>query len=303
MTAETVIRPGGTWKTLGLSELWEHRDLVYYLMWRDVKVRYKQTFLGAAWAILQPTLLMVVLGVFLGRVAKLPTGGIPYPIFVYAGLWPWLFLSGAVTATTGSVVESERLVSKVYFPRLVIPFAAVGTAIVDFLVAGTVMLLLMAIYGIWPGWGLVWIPLLAALLLLTALGIGTFLTALNVKYRDFRYVVPFLVQLWLFATPSIYMQTAANTGNTLAPSNAATLKSAAAPQSQSPSADSPTAGIFRKLLILNPAFGLIASFRTVLLGTPLPWPELLAAAALAITLFLAGCAYFRRVEDDFADVI
>jgi lipopolysaccharide transport system permease protein len=273
----TVIRSAGGWQLINVGELWRNRELLFFLIWRDVKVRYKQTLLGAAWAILQPLLMMVVFTVFFGRLAKVPTGNIPYPIFAFTGLLPWTFFSTAITTAGNSVVGSERLITKIYFPRLAIPFAAVGAALVDFCIAFCVLIVMMLGYRIKPNITLLYLPLLVVLLSLASLGVGTLLAALNVAYRDFRYVIPFLTQLWMFATPSVYMQPTHGTGGQF--------------------------GLAKYLLILNPMTGLVASFRAATLAMPMPWHEFLCSACVVMVLFLAGCIYFRRVEDGFADLI
>jgi lipopolysaccharide transport system permease protein len=273
----TVIRPPRGWQLLNLRELWQFRDLLYFLTWRDVKVRYKQTVLGAAWAILQPALMMVVFTIFFGRLANVPSGGVAYPLFVYAGLLPWIFFATAVASAGNSVVGSERLITRVYFPRLAIPFTAVAAAVVDFLLAFGLLVVLMLCYGVVPGWALLLVPLFFALIVLAALGVGTLLAALNVSYRDFRYVIPFLIQLWMFATPTVYMDLSADGAE---PSRAV-----------------------QALLAVNPLTGLVAAFRAATLGGDLPWGQVGISAALVAGLFLAGCLYFRRVEDNFADVI
>ena len=204
----TLIRPAQGWQLINFGELWQFRELLYFLTWRDVKVRYKQTLLGAAWAILQPLLMMVVFTIFFGRMAGVSSGGVPYPLFAYAGLLPWTFFATAIAAAGNSVVGSERLITKIYFPRLAVPFAAVGAAVVDFLIAFGLLIAMMVYYRVAPGWGLLLVPVIFGAILLAALGVGTLLAALNVAYRDFRYVIPFLVQLWMFATPSVYMQVA-----------------------------------------------------------------------------------------------
>ena len=202
----TLIRPAQGWQLLDLGELWHHRELLYYLTWRDVKVRYKQTVLGAAWAILQPALMMVVFTIFFGRLAKVPTGGIPYPLFAYAGLLPWMFFASAIANAGNSVITSAHLVTKVYFPRLAVPLAAIGASVVDFVMALSLLLVLMAYYHVPPRWTMMLIPLVWGVILLAAVGVGTLLAALNVAYRDFKHVIPFLVQVWMFTTPTVYMQ-------------------------------------------------------------------------------------------------
>lgn len=268
------IRPVSGWQPINVGELWEFRELLYFLTWRDVKVRYKQTLLGAAWAILQPAMMMVVFTVFLGRLAGMPSGNLPYPLFVYAGLLPWTFFATAVANAGNSVVGSERLVTKIYFPRLAIPFASVGAAVVDFAIAFGLLLGLMVYYRVAPGWGLLLTPVLFVAFVLAATGVGTILAALNVAYRDFRYVIPFLVQVWMYATPTIYMQPA----------------------------QVPTGGL-QAVLAANPMTGLIAAFRAACLGGTIPWGQLVTSFSFCLLIFLAGCLYFRRKEREFADMI
>ncbi len=313
-----VIGPRAGWKTLALDELWKYRELLFFLTWRDVKVRYKQTLLGAAWAVLQPLMMMIVFTVFLGRLAGVSSGEFPYPLFVFAGLLPWSFFSTAIANAGNSVVGAERLITKVYFPRLAVPFAAVAAALLDFLIALGMLLAMMLWYGVRPGPQLVWMPLALALISLAALGTGSLLAALNVAYRDFRYVIPFLVQVWMFATPTIYLEStpgpsarpsAADREATTGPSAGA---SAGAKAGQTPSAETPPATdrareawgpVAGALLGLNPLTGLIAFFRASVLGGPLPWGRLASSGLLAGAMFAVGCLYFRRVEDTFADVI
>ncbi len=274
----TIIVPPRAWQLINLRELWEHRELMYLMAWRDIKVRYKQTFLGAAWAVLQPALMMVVFTVFFGRLAKVPSGGLPYPLFAYAGLLPWTFFATAIANAGNSVIGSERLITKIYFPRLAVPFAAVGAAVVDLVVAFGLLIAMMLYYGIAPGPGLLLVPVLVGLMVLSAVGVGTLLAALNVSYRDFRYVIPFLVQLWMFATPSVYMQVDA--------------------ASETASRDWPSV-----LMALNPMTALIKAFRAATLGGPIPWASLGSAAACVVVVCVVGCLYFRKVEDGFADII
>jgi lipopolysaccharide transport system permease protein len=270
----TRIRAARGWQMLNLGELWRYRELLYFLIWRDVKVRYKQTALGAAWAILQPLMMMVVFTIFFGRVAGLPSGDVAYPLFAFAGLLPWTFFSTSIATAGTSVVVSERLITKVYFPRLAIPFAAVGAAVVDFAIAFAMLLALMLWYRVLPGPALLLAPVIFAVIVLAALGVGTLLAALNVAYRDFRYVIPFLVQVWMFATPTVYMQL-----------------------------DPTKTDLLHTLVALNPMTGLIANFRAACLGGPIDWVQLGLTAACVLVVFLAGCFYFRRVEDNFADII
>jgi lipopolysaccharide transport system permease protein len=273
-THRTLIEPPKGWQLVNVSELWRYRELVFFLCWRDVKVRYKQTALGAAWAVLQPAMMMVVFTIFFGRLANLPSGDLPYPLFALAGLIPWTFFSTAVSSGANSVVGSERLITKIYFPRLAVPFAAVGAAAIDFAVAMLLMGVVMAGYGHAPSANLWLAPLIFAVVFLAATGLGTLLSALNVAYRDFRYVVPFFIQLGMFATPTIYFQPTGNEGQTI--------------------------GL---LMTLNPMTSLISGFRASLLGGEIPWAGLGVATLMAVALFVVGCLYFRKVEDRFADVI
>ena len=198
------IRPASSWSSLGLKELWEYRELLYFLIWRDVKVRYKQTALGAAWAIIQPVMMMVVFSLFFGYLAGVPSDGIPYPIFTFCALLPWQLFSHALTESSNSLVANERLITKVYFPRLVVPIAAVLGGMVDFAIALLILLIMMFYYGIVPTWAIVMLPPFILLAIMTALGVGLWLSALNVQYRDVRYTIGFIIQFWLFATPVAY---------------------------------------------------------------------------------------------------
>lgn len=259
--------------SLGLREFSEYRELLYFLTWRDVKVRYKQTVLGAAWAILQPVLTMVVFSLFFGRLAAVPSDELPYPVFSYAALVPWFFFANGVTASANSLVGSSRLITKVYFPRLVIPISAVLSNIPDFILAFIVLLGLMLYYGFAPTVNVVWLPLLLLLAFVTAVGVGLWLSAINVQYRDVRYVVPFLIQLWLFATPIPY-------------------SSSMVPES------------LRLVYALNPMVGVVEGFRWALLSTDTaPGPMVFVSAAVALAVLLGGLLYFRRMEDTFADVV
>lgn len=310
-TAVRVIKPASRWQLINLGELWQYRELLYFLAWRDFKVRYKQTLLGIAWAVIQPVMMMVVFTVFFGRIAKLPSGELPYPIFVYAGLLPWTFFAGSVTRAGNSMIQSERIVTKVYFPRLAVPIASTGAAMVDFTIAFSILIALMIYYGIAPGIGLLLVPALLLLMTLAALGVGTFLAALNVAYRDFRYVIPFLVQLWMFATPGVYMQV--DSAADAKPRASRSADAAQAPQkaeknpSETPGAGR-TKGVrlpgrLKKLLAVNPMTGVIGSFRAATLNQPIPWADLGVSAAVITVLLLAGFFYFRSVEDGFADII
>jgi lipopolysaccharide transport system permease protein len=257
---------------LEIRDLWAHRDLFYFLVWRDVKVRYKQTVLGAAWAILQPFLTMVVFTVLFGRVARLPSDGEPYAIFSYAALLPWTFLSLAVTNSGNSLVGSANLITKVYFPRLVIPGAAVGAALVDLFVASAFLFVMMPFYSVRFSLELAMFVPLVVLTAIVALGIGMWTSALNVKYRDVRYAVPFLIQLWMFVTPIIY-----------------------------PLAFIPRS--WRWVFRINPLTGIFEAFRNVVFARKVDWIEL--GFSTAVSLFILICAVysFKQMEREFADVI
>jgi lipopolysaccharide transport system permease protein len=270
---ETVIERRRGWQLAELRELWRYRELLYFLAWRDVKVRYKQTVLGAAWTVLQPLCMMAVFCLFLGRLASAP-GAIPnYPLFVFAGLLAWTFFANAISAASQSVVGSQSLVTKVYFPRVLIPMGAVAACLVDFAITLVVLAVLMVRYGVAPSFSVLLLPALVGILILAALGTGTLLSALTVEYRDFRHIVPFLMQFWMFATPSIYLS-----ADMLGPS-------------------------WSYVLPLNPAYGLIAGFRQTLLGEPLDFYSMAVSGAVSLLLLAAGWLYFRRVERGFADVI
>ncbi len=269
-----VIRPQQGWPLPDLREVWEYHQLLYFLIWRDVKVRYKQTVIGIAWAILQPVMTTIVFTVFLGRLAAAPSTGVAYPLFVFTGMLPWGFFAAAVGSAGQSVVGNERLIAKVFFPRIIIPLAAVGAALFDLMVASTVLLAMMAYYGVVPTLGIVFVPLIVAILLVLAVGVGSLLAALNVAYRDFRYVVPFFLQLWMFATPAIYTQTSSLTG-----------------------------GVLGAILPLNPAQGLIRNFRSAVLGGPIDVYSLAVSSAVAVTAAFVGMFYYKRTERRFSDII
>lgn len=270
----TVHERRSGWQVIDFQELWHYRELLAFLIWRDLKVRYKQTALGAAWAVLQPLATMIVFSLFFARMAAAPSSNVPYPLFVFAGLLPWTFFANAITAAGQSVVGSQHLVTKVYFNRLVIPMGAVGAGLVDFAITLGMLFLMMLAYGVLPGWGVWMAPVIVAGLVVAALGMGTLLSALTVTYRDFRYVVPFLVQIWMFATPSIYMQ-----------------------------AEQGVESRWQALLPLNPAYGLIKNFRIAMLGGAIDGYSLAVSGAVSLGLLLFGCAYFRRAERSFADII
>ncbi len=261
------------WVNLRLRELWEYRELLYFLTWRDIKVRYKQTVLGAAWAIIQPFFTMVIFSLFFGRLAKIPSDGIPYPIFSYAALVPWTFFANGLANSSNSLVNNANVIKKIYFPRLVTPIATVMSGAVDFVLAFVVLLAMMAFYGIAPTANIVWLPLLLLLAVATSLGVGFWLSALNVQFRDVRYAIPFLVQAWLFATPIAY------------PSSLL---------------DEP----WRTLYGINPMVGVVEGFRWALLGTDTaPGPIILVSSVVAVARLVSGAFYFRRLEKTFADVV
>ncbi len=267
------IEPSRGWLSLKLAELWDYRELIYFFTWRDVKVRYKQTALGVAWAIIQPITTMVVFSVFFGRLAKIPSDGVPYPLFNLVGLVPWTLFSNGLSLVSNSMVESANMIKKVYFPRMAVPIGALLSCTVDFALAFAVLLVVMLIYGIHPQANVVFVPLFVVLLLVTCLGAGLWLSALNVEYRDVRYVVPFLVQLWLFATPIVY------------PSSLLSEP-------------------WRTLYGINPMVGVTEGMRWALLGTNTrPGPMLVFSAIAAVGLLVSGAFYFRRMERVFADIV
>lgn len=271
--AVVVLTPSHGWAMLNLAELWRYRELFYILAWRDVKVRYKQTAIGAAWAIIQPFFSMVVFSLFFGMLTQMPSDRIPYPIFSYAALVPWTFFANGLTESANSLVGNANLLKKIYFPRLIIPISAIISGVIDFALAFVVLLGMMFYYGITPTIQVVWLPLLVLLAFITALGVGLWLSGLNVQFRDVRYVVPFLVQFWLFATPIVY------------------------PSSVVPAE-------WRLLYAINPMVGVVEGFRWSLLGTDTaPGPMILVSALAALLLLLSGAFYFRRLEKTFADII
>jgi lipopolysaccharide transport system permease protein len=270
----TEIVPARGWVNLKLREVWAYRELLFFLTWRDIKVRYKQTVLGASWAIIQPLMTMVVFSLFFGGLGKIPSDGVPYPIFSFAALVPWTFFANSVTTSSNSLVGSAQLIKKVFFPRLVVPIASVLGNVVDFLIAFAVLILMMLAFQILPTAAMLWIPLFTLLAFITALGVGLWLSALNVEYRDIRYAVTFLVSLWQFASPVAY------------PSSL--IKN----------------DLLRTLYGLNPMAGVIEGFRWSLLGTgSAPGPMLWVSTAVAVVLLISGAFYFRRMERNFADVV
>jgi len=270
-TDVVVIRPTRGWVPVDLGALWEYRELLMFLAWRDISVRYKQTVLGALWAIIQPLFSMVVFTLFFGTLAKIPSDGVPYAVFSYAGLLPWTYFAAGVSRSSNSLVGSQNLLTKVYFPRLVIPISAVVSPLVDFAIAFAVLLGLMAYFGIAPTANILWLPVLLLLALVTALAVGLWLSALNVEYRDVGYALPFLVQLWMFASPVTY------------------------PTSMIPER-------WHAVYALNPMTGVIEGFRWALLGTGQPpGPITLVSASVTLLLLVGGAYYFKRTERTFAD--
>jgi len=268
------IAPSQGWVPLKLKDLWEYRELLYFLVWRDIKVRYKQTALGATWAIIQPFFTMVVFSIFFGHLAKVPSDGIPYPLFSFAALVPWTFFANGLSQSSNSLVGSGTIITKVYFPRLIIPLASVFSGIVDFVLAFIVLLGMMVYYGLMPTTlNVLWLPLFLLLALTTSLGVGLWLSALNVEYRDVRYIVPFITQFWMLATPIGY------------PSSLL----------QQP---------WRTLYGLNPMVGVAEGFRWALLGTnTAPGPIIAVSSAAAVLILVTGAFYFRRMEKTFADLV
>jgi lipopolysaccharide transport system permease protein len=299
----TRIRPTQGWQWINIGELWQYRELIYFLTWRDVKVRYKQTLLGAAWAILQPLMMVVVFTIFFGRLAGVSSGDLPYPLFAFAGLLPWTFFATAIASGGNSVVGSERLITKIYFPRLAVPFAAVGAAVVDFLLAFVLLIVMMAYYRVPPGPGLLLVPFIFGAIGLAALGVGTLLAALNVSYRDFRHVIPFVVQVWMFATPSIYMAIIEEPIASGQPSVPSSTLSQPSPTGVKAQVTGAGGRVVAAALAINPMTSLISAFRASVLGGPLPWKSVASAVACTLFAFVFGCFYFRRVEDGFADII
>jgi lipopolysaccharide transport system permease protein len=268
-----IIRPRHGWVALSLVDLWRYRELLFILAWRDIKVRYKQTFLGVLWAVIQPFVAMVVFSIFFGKLAKMPSDGIPYPVFVYCGLLPWQLFARAMTESAGSVTGNQALITKVFFPRILIPFSTVLPGLVDFFIALAILGGLMAYFGIAPSLQIILVLPFLVLALVIALGVGLWFSALNVKYRDVRYTVPFLVQIWMFATPVVY------------PSSL-------------------LAEPWRTIYGLNPMVGVVEGFRWAMLGTENPPTNAIwLSVGVAALIFLSGLFYFRQMERNFADKI
>jgi lipopolysaccharide transport system permease protein len=267
------IEPPNRWPSINFRELWEYRELLYFLTWRDIKIRYKQTVLGAAWAIIQPVFMMIVFSLFFGKLAKVPSDGIPYPVFAFCALLPWQLFAHAVSESSNSVVGNQHLITKVYFPRLVIPIASVLTGFIDFLVSLVVLIGLILWFGLVPGWRIIALPGFILLAICTALAVGLWLSALSVQYRDVRYLIGFLVQFWLFATPVAY-------------------PSSIIPQQ------------WRAVYALNPMAGVVEGFRWALLGRSSALGSMLwVSASVVLITLLGGFYYFRRMEQEFADIV
>lgn len=267
------IQASSGWLGLNLRELWAYRELLYFLVWRDIKVRYKQTVLGAGWAIIQPLFTAIIFSLFFGNVGKLPSDGLPYMLFSYMGLVPWTFFANGLTQSSNSLVNSAHLISKVYFPRLAVPLASVLAGLVDFALAFVVLIGFMLFYGVSPTWNIVWLPFFLLLAFVTALGVGLWFSAMNVQFRDIRYITPFLTQVWLFASPIAYSSSMLHEP-------------------------------WRTIYGLNPMAGVVEGFRWALVGTGSgPGAVVFASAAVALAVLVSGAFYFRRMEKTFADVV
>jgi len=272
-----TIQPSKSWSALNLRDIWYYRELLYFLTWRDVKVRYKQTALGVAWVVMQPLISTLVFTVFLGMLVRVPSDGIPYPLFVFMGLLPWTFFASAVTGSSNSLVGSTHLITKVYFPRMIIPCAAIGARLLDFLISFVILAALMLYYGVAPTRALLFLPVLVALVTLLALAVGMWASAINVKYRDVGVVLPVLIQTWMFVSPVVY------------PSSIVYSRTGAS--------------ALKWLYMANPMVGIIDNFRATLLGGPFNWPALAVSAALTLVLLVYAAYDFRRMEKSFADII
>ena len=271
-TPTLIIRPSSGWIPINFRDLWRYRELLYFLIWREIKVRYKQTALGFAWAIIQPFCMMIVFTLFFGTLAKVPSEGIPYPLFNYAALLPWTLFAEGLSRSSSSMVQNTNLIQKVYFPRLVMPLSGILSPLVDFAIAFTILIGMMIYYGYPPTWNILFLPAFILLAVMTASGVGLWLSAINVKYRDVRYAIPFLIQLWLFASPVVY-------SSTLLPAK------------------------FRAFYGINPMAGVIDGFRWSLLGTEPPGALLAVSIVIVIVIWISGAFYFRHSEKTFADVI
>lgn len=267
------LQPSSGWLSIDFKELWRYRELIFFLTWRDIKVRYKQAVLGIAWAILQPLLTMLIFTVIFGILLETPSQDLPYPLFTLSALLPWQLFATALQRSSVSLVGNANLITKIYFPRLAIPLSTVFAALVDFLVSFVVLLGVMLYYRYWPGWNILWLPPIILLALLTALSVGLWLSALNVQYRDVQHMVPFIIQVWMYASPIVY------------------------PIETIP------AGIWRRLYGLNPMVGVIQGFRWALLGGDAPDITMLISIGVVLVLLVGGLYYFRRMEKTFADIV
>ncbi|MCB2213815.1 ABC transporter permease [bacterium] len=272
-TPVIYLRPSKGWLSIDFKELWRYRELIYFLTWRDIKVRYKQAVLGVAWAVLQPLLTMVIFTVIFGMLLNTPSQDVPYPLFSLTALLPWQLFASALQRSSVSLVGNANLLTKIYFPRLAIPLSSIFAALVDFMISFVVLIGVMIYYQYWPGWNALWLPLLVLLALLTALSVGLWLSALNVQYRDVQHMVPFIIQVWMYASPIVY------------------------PVETIP------AGIWRTLYGLNPMTGVIQGFRWALLGGAPPDLTMLISGAVVLVLLISGLFYFRRMEKTFADIV
>jgi len=268
----TIIQPSRGLLSLKLGELWRHRELLYFLTWRDVKIRYKQAVLGILWAVIQPFLTMVIFSIIFGGLAKIDSEGFPYPIFLYAGLLPWQFFSAAVNRSGQSIVGGAGLITKVYFPRLIMPVASVGACLVDFAISFGILIGMMVYYQMIPTLSMLMVPPLVLVTILSALGVGLLVSALNAAYRDFQHALPFLVQIWMYLTPVVYPVT-------LIPER------------------------FRWMILLNPMAGVVDAYRSAILGKPFEWGNLGISLGIATVMFLIGLVYFRKTERYFADIV
>jgi len=267
------LKPSTGWLPLDFGELWRYRELIFFLTWRDIKVRYKQAVLGIAWAVLQPLLTMAIFNLIFGVLLKTPSQGLPYPLFALTALLPWQLFATALQRSSISLVGNANLITKIYFPRIAVPLATIFAALIDFSVSFIVLLGVMAYYGVWPGLNILWLPLFVLLTLLTSLAVGLWLSALNVQYRDIQHMVPFLVQVWMYASPIVY------------------------PIETIP------AGLWRSLYSLNPMVGVIQGFRWSLIGGDRPDITMLISVGVVLVLLISGLYYFRRMEKTFADIV
>jgi lipopolysaccharide transport system permease protein len=320
--ATTVIRPSTGWQLVNFRELWQYRGLIYHLIWRDVKVRYKHTFIGVGWAVIQPFMMMLVFASYFAFLHTPKPGETPYPVYVFTGMMPWLFFASATTQASHSVVNSEHLITRIYFPRLAIAFAAVGAFVVDFIVAFILLLILLMYFGLGVSTNIILAPVVLALFILAALAVGTLMAVLNVKYKDFRLVIPFFMQWWFFATPNIFfmfptiadddqqqvqvVQDFRLAGMAEAPHEA----EAVTPKSPAEQLEAKETERVRRLkarhelfMLVNPICPLVEFLRGSILGTPIPWVHVGISVTVILVLFFIGTMYFHKLEDKFADII